>query len=250
MFKKEEQIVTNYVPQSVKDERAEVKKVEFIDFVENARKDSFDLDPRISEQIGLNAVKEKEQQRRFDLEVMKYVQKIKDDAYSQAYEKGYAEGVQKGKDETIGAAEGELKETFKTLKKWMSELEDLRAQGYAENEKEIIHFSYFVAEKILMREIEKDPEFVVPLIKTVLAGDSSKKNDVKAYVSRRDFDFLTNIIQKPEYTDIGAIKLEAKDELQPGDVVIETPQGTIDGTLKQRLQRMKSLINDNTQYED
>lgn len=250
LFKKEQSSgITTYVPQSLTDERAVSNNEDFANFVKNVKTDSFEIDSRISEQIGLSAAKEKEHQRRFEIEVMKYVQKIKDGAFTEAYDKGYQEGLLKAKEESLVSAQEELKNIIGTLKKSCAQLDSLKKDQYLENEEEIVNFSYLISEKIILRELERDPNFVIPLIKKVIEISSFSEN-IKVKLSQKDYDFLKSICEKPEFSDLKSLKFEAQENLKPGDVVIETQSGLIEGKLQERLDKIKNVINDNTQYEN
>ena len=128
--------VTSYVPRNL-DAEANFKPLQNFNFVEkqsSLNKDSFEIDPQISSYIGLTEAKAKEQQKKFDGEVFRYVQKIKDNAYQEAYQKGLEQGAIDAKAQAYEEARAETESKIKAVVELVNSLSEERQKMLELNE--------------------------------------------------------------------------------------------------------------------
>jgi flagellar biosynthesis/type III secretory pathway protein FliH len=234
--------VTAYIPKDLNLE-AEGKPVKSFDFIErqdNSGRSNFVIDSRISDHIGLTDAKNKEQQKQFDGEVLRYVQKIKDAAHQEAYEKGLQQGIEDAHAEAFAQAQKDLEEKTKSILEIIKSLTECRNKMLEVNEKEIIQFCYFMAEKIIYRELKHDPDLILNAIKTI----ATFKEEITVKISAADHLFIQDHLEKlAGMMNISAIRFEKDASLSVGDVIVESEQGLINGTLETRLKKMKNLLN-------
>ena len=140
--------------------------------------------------------------------------------------------------EIVGIYKDELKQITDVKK----QIEVLQHQLYQENlkrEKEIVQFCYFMAEKIVYRELKRDPSFVIDAIKTI----ATHKEEVTVKISNEDYLFIQPHLEKlAGEMNISKIRFEKDATFSAGDVIVESEQGLVDGTLETRLKKMKFLL--------
>lgn len=234
--------VVKFEPQSVENIKSDVAE-SYVQSTLQTAKMQFEIDPKVSDYMGLTDLKKKDEKKAFDTEVMKYVQKIKDSAFQEAYEKGLNEGQEKAKLEALEGAKVILMENISTLVDVVNKMVTLQARSYEEFEADLVAFSYFLAEKIIQKEIDKDPEIIKTAIKKISAARSSQKDKFSLKISRKDFDFIKNDLKSlgPE-VDLSKINLEPDDSLNAGDVIMDGENGRIDGRLSSRLEQLKKIL--------
>lgn len=234
--------VVKFEPQAVEDIKSGTAEA-YVKSSLQAAKMEFEIDPKVSDYMGLTDLKKKDEKKVFDAEVMKYVQKIKDGAFQEAYEKGLSEGQEKAKQEALEGAKVLLMENISTLVDVVNQMVALQSRSYEEFEADLVAFCYFLAEKIIHREIDKDPELIKAAIKKISATRSSHKDKFTLKISRKDFDFIQNDLKSlvPE-VDLSKIHLEADDSLNAGDVVMDGESGRVDGRLSSRLEQLKKIL--------
>ena len=205
-----------------------------------ARKtDFFELNPEISQFMGVTEAKKKEERRLFDVEVVKHVQVIKDDAYNVAYELGLQKGIEEAKKEAFNQAQSEIRENLDSVVSLCHKLKNLGQHFYEEHEQDLIHLSYLMAEKIVHQTIAKQPDMFVSVIKDVL----KKYPSTMIQLSEKDFQFLTENRQKiSSEIDLSTLQIEANKELSNGDVVFSNAVGILDGTLTSRMDMLKQVV--------
>jgi flagellar assembly protein FliH len=230
--------VKDFQPQGVEGVRSETSNA-FVKSSMITEKTSFVIDSRVADFIGLTDVKKNEDKKNFDGEVLRYVQKIKDQAFQEAYDKGLLEGENKAREQALEEARQTITEQVNTFSEMATKLKTI---AYAENEAEIIAFCYYMAEKIVHQQLEKDPELVKVSIQKILHINESQREQITLKLSQADFDFIEKTGRKVSGLDLSKIKILADENLTPGDVVIDSPQGLIDGRISTRLDKLKSLL--------
>lgn len=199
----------------------------------------FKIDPQVATQMGLTNARNKEEKRLFDNEVFKFVQTIKDDAYAEAYKLGREEGIKVARAEALIEAEAEIKQKLQSMVEMTQGLDNYRQKMYQQNETEIVRFCYFIAEKILLKEVKANKEYVAEIIKKMIPDDEA----CEVRLSAPDHAFIqTHMHLLEKDLNMQAIKFVADENLKDGDVIVETQNGILDGTLQTRLEKLKHSI--------
>ncbi len=210
-------------------------------FMGNAdrKTDFFELNPEISQFMGVTEAKKKEERRLFDLEVVKHVQVIKDEAYREAYESGLQKGIEEAKKEAFNQAQSEIRENLNSLVLLCHKLKNISRQIYDEHEQDLINLSYLMAEKIVHQTITRQPEVFVSVIKEVLKKYPS--NHIQ--LSEKDYQFLQDNKERiSSEVDLASLQIESNKELKNGDVVFSNAVGILDGTIASRLEMLKQAV--------
>jgi len=232
--------ITAYTPYEINsDKTPAAQKYDFADQQSQYGAVAFEIDPSVSNSIGLADAKNKEQQKKFDGEVLKFVQKIKDGAFQEAYDKGLEEGIQAARQQAYDEAKQEIQGKIDGLVEVMKGLGELRQKMYEINEKEIVNFCYSMAQKVVFKEIEKDPTLIAEAIKHV----ATQKEELTLKMSPADYDFMqTHMDKLSNDMNISKIRFEKDEALQRGDLSLESEQGLVDATLDTRLKKLKQLL--------
>lgn len=241
LFKKQEQQIIDYIPQQLEEPRSKnVSK--FISSQDVAPAGSFEVNPVVSEQIGLAEYEEANYKKKFDAEVLRYVQKIKEDAYQESYEKGLKEGVQAAKQEALEQEIGNITDLAKSLQNSLDEVESYKEQIYASNKQEIISLCYYLAEKIICSELEKNEGFVSHIVeKIVLSQDKSEQLTILLSPENHTY-LLANLDSLANDLKDKRIQWKVDVNLNKGDVILQNSKGLLIGTLESRLEKIKSLM--------
>lgn len=203
----------------------------------------FQIDSRVSEMIGLADLKKSEEKKAFDGEVFRYVQKIKDGAFQEAYDKGLAEGTEKAKKDAFDSLKADYEKQLLALNTLVLNLTNIAEKAYQEQEAELVAFSYLMAKKVIYKEIEKDPTLFAHAIKNILREHEAQKDKTVFKISQVDYDFLQAYAASiSAQVDINKLKIVADEKLSQGDVVMENALGTVDGKLATRLEKLQQLF--------
>jgi flagellar biosynthesis/type III secretory pathway protein FliH len=232
--------VDSHVPEKLETADSPQSRAFFGDGTE-PQKDYFVLNPEISHFIGLTAARSKEEKRRFDAEVLMYVQKIKDNAFQEAYEQGLQKGIEEAKRDAFNQAKQEIGLRLRSFTEISEKMNRMTKLIFEQNEKDIIDLCYLMAEKVVQRTMQKEPELIFNVFQQVL----KTQNVTQIQISEEDYNYFEqNKAEIGLNIDLSQISVEVNRDLQPGDVLFSNDLGILDGTLQSRLETLRQIVSE------
>lgn len=132
------------------------------------------------------------------------------------------------------------------LKKWNEQLKNLEneiAKVRRDMENSLVPLAMAAIKKIIGREIELKPETIVDIVATSLKAVSHHRK-ITIYVHKNDQDLLEE--QKPKlkaiFEHLQSLTIATRDDLNPGDCIIETEAGIINASWENQLKALESAF--------
>ena len=145
-----------------------------------------------------------------------------------AREAGYREGEAAGRER----AAAELAPVLQRLSASIAGLAALRPRVRRDAEQELVQLSIAIARRIVRRELSVDPDAVSGLVKSAL--EKIQPRDICRV--RAHPHHVSAIRKYLEHSPAGAgVEVSPDGGLQPGDVVVETRRGDLDGSVETQL---------------
>ncbi len=159
----------------------------------------------------------KEEGDRYKIEAAKEVEIIREKALQEGFQTGYEKWLE---------AIHQLEE----------EIQKVRGQV----EKQIVPIAIKAAQKVVARELETHPEAILDIVRGHLKSVAQHKR-FTIYVSREEFDILDKARNqlKEKLELLEAFSVRVRDDLQKGDVVIETEAGIVNATIENQWARIE-----------
>ena len=171
-----------------------------------------------------------------------------DEMKVKAVQSGHDEGYKDGHKEGEKAARKELEDIIKQAnakaQKTINDAKEATADYFIRAEKDIANIVMLAIEKILPQHFLDVPQVVLPVVREAIKNVRDQK-EVKVHVCPDSYDMV--LVARAEFqgmlTDGTAVLEVVSDEsLQPGDCVIETPNGGVDARLLTQIELMKNAI--------
>lgn len=168
-------------------------------------------------------------------------QKGEKDGYAEGLDKGYKEGTEKAYAEQRKA----ILDANEKAQKTISDAEAEKDAAVQHAEAEIVDLAIGVVNKILPEQFSDAPQKILPLVKTALLKikDQSK---IIVHVAPEHYDFV--LMAKSEYQNMltgnAVLEVQSDENLKPGDVLLESPNGDVDARLTTQLEQIKSALQD------
>lgn len=158
---------------------------------------------------------------------------------AESYDKGLREGVKRGRD----AARAEARRQLDTLTGLLAEVASLKRTIIENSEPDILELAFTVAEKVLNREVERQPDSVVHVLKAAMKNVMDR-DGVKIRMHPRDYQHLLDIREDfMRQTDgLRNVVFEQDEGIKRGGVFIETRFGDVDARLDRQLTELKSEL--------
>jgi flagellar assembly protein FliH len=150
----------------------------------------------------------------------------------EAYQRGMAEGVAIGKTQ----AAAEIQPVMERLGKSIADLSNLRPRIRRDAEKDLLKLSIAIARRVLHRELTIDPESIEGLIKVALDKLQSRELWRVRMHPEQEAPIRASL---ERFANSQKAELVADASLQIGDVLFETPHGTIDASIESQLREIE-----------
>ncbi len=188
-----------------------------------------------------NAEKEAEDIRR---EAQAEIDALKEKARQAGHDEGFAEGKQDGLKQAQEDMKNSLDDAAKQATKLLKDAQIASEDYVQRSEEEIVSIAMAVVEKVLPQHFIDAPQVVLPLVRKALekVKDQSK---IIVHVAPVNYDMV--LLARDEFRTMltgadAVLDVHADDMLEPGDCVIETPNGSVDARLATQLEQIKEAV--------
>jgi flagellar assembly protein FliH len=160
-------------------------------------------------------------------------------AEAQAFKKGLADGLKKGKEQQ----KLEAAQTVQTLTVLIQELNDLRQNILEKAESQILELALAVAQKVIHTEVSTRREIIQGVLKDAIRSIVDRDN-MKIHVHPQDFQYMMEIKADflSSFDGVKNIVFEEDEAIRRGGAVVETLFGEVDARIDQQFNEIKTLF--------
>ena len=170
--------------------------------------------------------------------------------YLEGHKRGYKKGFEKGKkeaEEKYKKLENVLKKDFQekiqSINTFLKNLEKESKELILNMDKEVLNLALNIAQKLILKEIERDPEILLRLIREAL-NYIAEGTELNIKVNPEEYKFLEENLLK-YIPPSQKIKLIPDESISKGGIFIETSLGVIDATFEKRWKKLlETLLKD------
>lgn len=170
--------------------------------------------------------------------------------YLEGHKRGYKKGFEKGKkeaEEKYKKLENVLKKDFQekiqSINTFLKNLEKESKELILNMDKEVLNLALNIAQKLILKEIERDPEISLRLIREAL-NYIAEGTELNIKVNPEEYKFLKENLLK-YIPPSQKIKLIPDESISKGGIFIETSLGVIDATFEKRWKKLlETLLKD------
>lgn len=154
---------------------------------------------------------------------------------------GFAEGFRKGLAEGTREALDRLSDVLEQASSLLLETRRARENAVRDLEPEIISLACSIAERIIKKAVEMDPETVVRVARHVLES-AELQAPLTLKVNPQDLEILRGRVEELKNLVGGQVELSTDECVSRGGCVVESQGGSIDGTLLTQLENIKKQL--------
>jgi len=172
----------------------------------------------------------------------KYIKQMTDKTHSlekEAYEKGFAQGEQAGRE--LGAQR--FDSVIKSFTGALDDLGQLQDKWYQESEPQLVELVLAISRTIIQKEIETDKSIVLKVIRSALLAVADRER-ITMKVHPSDLEFARQhkkeMIEGIE--DVGKLIFEGDEGVSRGDAVIENSQGIVDCGIEKHIKEVEKAL--------
>ncbi|NIP84149.1 MAG: hypothetical protein GTO03_00730 [Planctomycetales bacterium] len=141
------------------------------------------------------------------------------------------------------ACGGEDRQAAAALQALVERLDQVHHQWQAAAENEVVQLAFALAERIVRRQIERDPQIPLDLVREAIQLVGRGKR-VRIALHPADFRLHQDALRRLSVTlqQTGEVELVGDQRVERGGCVVETPDGLIDQTITAQLQRIREEL--------
>jgi flagellar assembly protein FliH len=172
----------------------------------------------------------------------KYIKQMTDKTNSlekEAYEKGFAQGEQAGRE--LGAQR--FDSIIKSFSGALEELRQLQEEWYQESEPQLVELVLAISRTIIQKEIETDKSILLSVIRSaLLAVGDRERITMKLHPSDLEFarQHKKEMIEGIE--DVEKLTFEGDEGVSRGGAVIESSQGIVDCGIEKHIKEVETAL--------
>lgn len=157
--------------------------------------------------------------------------------------RAYAEGLEAGRGELPWREAEALRTAVAAVESAARSLADLRRGYLLENRRALVELAVVIAERILARRLETDPDALAALVERA-AGAVGEEAPVRVLLSPADFDTCQAGIEDRlrHLADRGELRVEAHSGLERGEARVAAGASEVDARLPAILERVRDEL--------
>lgn len=161
----------------------------------------------------------------------------------EAFAEGRREGVRAGYEEGLRQAYDEMRASLATMEAIRKSVEGRRVSLIEELDNEITSLAMEIAEKIMLNEIEANPDAIVAVARKVI-DRATERRGLKVRLSKQDYEVMRDREKDlmAGIVDVDEFSIVEDGTLARGDCVVETCSGVIDARLSARLNNVRDKL--------
>lgn len=162
--------------------------------------------------------------------------------HEEGYKQGYDDGLQKAKDEMAAKIDDAVKKAEHTLQTAKEATNDYLVKA----EQDFVNVILRVTEKIIPQHFIDAPQVILPAVRQALMKVRDQK-EITVHVAPACYDFV--LMARDEFRSLltggnATLEITADESLQPGDCILETPNGSVDARLQTQLEVLQQAVKD------
>lgn len=232
-------VVYDYVPKEFPQIVGDVAE-DFVNKV-HEKKSDFQISELTAQMSGVSELNRKATEEHIEEQSLARLKDVEEKAYQEAYELGLIEGTE----QAYQSAKADLEKSLDRLLQLVQEIESVKELMVKDSEAQVMNLITQIASKIAVQKVESEPATIMKLVEQIV-NEVQSSEEITIRLNPGDHLFIENLKERSEhnYDFLKRTRLEPEDGITPGGCIVETPFGTVDGTLEQRVEKVWKTIQD------
>lgn len=196
-----------------------------------------------------------EEVRRAKLEIEKMREEVRGeefelarkDGYDKGYEQGFSEGLEKGakgafehRTKALNEQIGELPEIVKQI---VHEVESRRKRLVEECDRDLLALSFAIAERLTRKKLESSPDTMREVMREAIDLVLNRAT-LDIFLAPQDLRAVEEFLpaMRKEFTDLGAVRMQADPQLTRGSVIVRAGRGQITASVDAQIEEVAQAL--------
>lgn len=151
----------------------------------------------------------------------------------------FQKGFEAGKSSGLEMAEKKLEAMLARFTESIERIAHTRTEIVHQTQEDVLRLAVAIAQKLVQREIQMDPEILVTLVQVALRK-INESAPATVYLNLEDHSWVQKAIEeRPQVFGERELVLKVKEDLKRGDCICESPYGNVDARISEQFQRVE-----------
>jgi flagellar assembly protein FliH len=205
----------------------------------SAEKKNFNISPIVKEHRGLLEQEREERERKIRDEVERRIDILREEAFQQ----GFQEGIEAGKQEVYNQTRAATEEKLNALVDMINDVLVLKEEIINNQKQDLYKLVKNLTKWVILRELKDDGEYITRLLEKLVTEIQTKSN-LLVQVDQNSFESMTDVLETVQER-IGALKnvrVEVDYDIPGQGIIIESDNGIINGTFEEQMVSLDKLF--------
>ena len=184
-----------------------------------------------------------EEKKMIEKQVAEELRAMKEKATREGFKKGQEDVYKKGYEEAYQKLTKEGQERLSRIDTLLNEMEHAKEEIFQSNEKFIIEMINQIAQKVILRELETDQDYLLRLSKDIIEKIGVREN-VLIRINPKDVESI-ELLRAGLVEKLGEFKnlqVETSEKVKLGGCLIDTEWNAIDARIKTQLEKIEETL--------
>jgi flagellar assembly protein FliH len=205
----------------------------------SAEKKNFNISPIVKEHRGLLEQEREERERKIRDEVERRVDSVREEAFQQ----GFQEGIEAGKQEVYNQTRAATEEKLNALVDMINEVLILKEEIINNQKQDLYNLVRNLTKWVILRELKEDGEYITRLLEKLVTEIQTKAN-LLVQVDQKSFEGMEDVLETVQER-IGTLKnvrVEVDYDIAGQGIIIDSDNGIINGTFEEQMISLDKLF--------
>lgn len=162
------------------------------------------------------------------------IQKIKEDAYQEGFQKGHTEGLQ--------AAKTEIDTKRELLDNMLRQLAEPTQACGEQTQQELLEMAFAISRQIVRRELKQDPTQLIAIIRDALKLLPIGSKNIQVLLHPEDASVIRSVLSIDEDSPDSRWKLVEEPSMERGGCLLKTDNSNVDASVDRQIAVLFSRI--------
>ena len=162
------------------------------------------------------------------------LQKLKDQAYTEGFEKGRREG--------LASAEQEIQSKTKLLNSLIEQLTEPVAQCGEQTQRQLLELAFAVSRQIVRRELKQDPTQLIAIIRDALSLLPVGAKNIQIFLHPDDASIVRELLSIDKTSPDSAWQLVEQPSMERGGCLLESDNSKVDASVDRQIAVLFSSV--------
>lgn len=219
-----------------------------------SKNSGFEISPIVKEHRGIKDQEIEEREKIIHDEVKKRLSELEEVAFN----KGFEEGVSRGRNEVIEKTREDSEEKLAALSAMISDVQGSKQKIFDKQKLEMYQMIKDLTKWVILKELKDDGQYLERLLEKLLLNMQETTN-LSIQVNQKEFETMPEVLEviEKKFGELTNVRVVVNYDIEEKGIILESKSSIIRGTIEDQMMALDKLFepfgifeNENEQVDD